>query len=470
MGRFGMPATASSPEQFADLRTQLRGELVVPGDGSYDTTRKLWNGFFDRRPEAIVRCRDTADVVAAVRFARRAKLPLTVRGGGHGVAGSAAMDGALMIDLSLMRAVSVDPDRHTVWAQGGATWGDVDHASQFYGLAVPGGFVSTTGVGGFTLGGGIAWTSRKLGLACDALEEVEVVLADGRVVRSSSSNYPDLFWALRGAGSNFGVATAFTFRGQPVGPTVYGGFRVFPADRARSVLRLVADIYDRTPEELNLLVALTTVPPAPMFPPELHGKKVAIAACCFLGKLEDGPRAARELLELPGAVVDHVGPLPYLALQSAFDAGQPAGDLNYWKSAYVASLPDRAIDTLLDRFEHVTSPMTELHFQYFGGAASRISENDTAVGNRSAPFLFNLIGKWKDPRENDRHIRYIRELWYALQPFSTGGVYVNFLTEQTSELTRASFGAEVYARLARVKREFDPDNLFRGSHNIPPAP
>jgi hypothetical protein len=464
-----MPGVATQ-DRFAGLRQQLRGELVLPDDAAYDTVRRLWNGLFDRRPAAIVRCRDTSDVVAALNFARTSKLVVSVRGGGHGVSGSAAVDAGLMIDLSPMRAINVDSDHRTVWVQGGATWGDVDHASQLYGLAVPGGFVSTTGVGGFTLGGGIAWTSRGLGLACDALEEVEIVLADGRVVRASNSSHPDLFWALRGGGGNFGIATSFLFRGQRVGPTVYGGFRVFPADRARSVLRLVADLYPRTPQEFNALVGLTTIPPAPMFPPELHGKRVAIVACCYLGKVEDGPEVARELLELPGAVVDHMGPIPYLSLQTAFDAGQPAGDLNYWKSTYVSSLPEPAIDALLDRFERVTSPMMELHFQYFGGAASRISAKDSAIGNRSAPFLFNLIGKWKDPRENDLHIRYIRDLWDALQPFSTGGVYANFLTEQTPELTRASFGVENYARLARVKRELDPDNIFHGSHNILPAP
>jgi FAD binding domain/Berberine and berberine like len=469
VGGFEMSG-ASTQSRFAGLRQQLLGELVLPEDAAYDSVRRLWNGLFDRRPEAIARCRDTSDVVAALRFAREAQIPVSVRGGGHGVSGSAAVDHGLMIDLSLMRAVSVDPVRQTVWVQGGATWGGVDHASQLFGLAVPGGFVSTTGVGGFTLGGGIAWTSRGLGLACDALEEVEVVLADGRVVRASSSSHPDLFWALRGGGGNFGIATSFLFRGQRVGPTVYGGFRVFPVDRARSVLRLVADLYSKTPPEFNALVGLTTIPPAPMFPPELHGRKVAIAACCFLGKIEDGPTVARELLDLPGAVVDHVGPLPYLTLQTAFDAGQPAGDMNYWKSTYAASLPEQAIEVLLERFERVTSPATELHFQYFGGAASRISAEDSAIGNRSAPFLFNLIGKWKDPRENDLHIRYIRDLWDALQPFATGGVYANFLTDQTLELTRASFGAENHARLARVKREFDPDNIFRGSHNILPAP
>ncbi len=454
---------------FDPLRLQLRGELILPGDASYDSARRLWNGAFDRRPAAIVRCRDVADVVACVKFAREQSVTATVRGGGHGVAGSAIRDGALVVDLSTMRAVSVDPSAGSVWVQGGATWGDVDHATQLHGLAVPGGFVSTTGVGGFTLGGGIAWTSRKLGLACDNLVEAEMVTATGEVVKASPKRNSDLYWALRGGGGNFGVVTAFRFRGQRVGPTVYGGFRIFPKEPARDLLRLASSLYRRTPEEFNLLLALLTAPPAPFIPESMHGRPIVVAACCYLGPLAKGPKVAKPLLDFPGAVVSQMGPMPYLALQSAFDPLEPAGKHNYWKSSYHSDLPDAAIDVVLDAWARVPSSLTQIHFQYFGGAASRVSAARSAVGNRSAPFLFNLVGKWEPNADREANVRFVRELWEALQPFSTGGVYLNFLSEQTTELTRASFGKEILARLVRVKRKYDPDNFFQASHPIAPS-
>ncbi len=463
-----MAANAPPPGPYEAFRAQLRGELLLPGDPAYDTARRLWNGLFDRRPRAIVRCRDVADVVAAVRFAQSQSIPLTVRAGGHGVAGTAVEDGALMIDLSPMRAVQVDPKRRTVWAQGGATWGDVDHATQHFGLAVPGGFVSTTGVGGFTLGGGIAWTSRKLGLACDSLLEAEVVTAKGEVLTANRTQHPDLWWALRGGGGNFGVVTSFKFRGQKVGPTVYGGFRMFPAERAPELLRLIASLYPRSPPELNALVVLSTAPPAPFVPEAMRGQRMAVLAFCYLGRVARGPKVAKEIRDLPGAFFEHVGPMPYVALQTAFDALQPAGMHNYWKSVYAAAFPDAAVDLLVERFAKIPSPLSELHLQYFGGEASKVSGIDSAVGHRGASFLLNLIGKWEPNGDRETNVRYIRELWEALQPFSTGGVYVNFLTDNSPEMTRASYGPEIFERLARVKAEYDPGNVFRGSHPIVP--
>ncbi len=465
-----MTGSGGTLEKLDSLRSGLRGELVLPSDAPYDSMRRVWNGAIDRRPAVIVRCRDEADVVACVKFSRERGVRIAVRGGGHGVAGSAVLDDGLVIDLSLMRAVHVEPETSRVWVQGGAVWGDVDHATQLYGLAIPGGFVSTTGVGGFTLGGGIAWTSRKLGLACDSLVGAEVVTAEGRVIRTSATERSDLLWALRGGGGNFGVVTSFSFRAQPMGPMVYGGFRIFPGDRAREVLHLVADMYRSTPEEFNVLAVLTTAPPAPFVPSDLHGRPIVVVAMCFIGGVTGGPAAAGELLALSGAAVDHVGPIPYVALQSAFDPMNPPGLLNYWKSAYADHLAEGAIDAVVDRFAKVPSLLTELHFQYFGGAVSRISAHESAVGHRSSPFLFNLVGKWTDPRESERNTSYIRELWEALRPFSTGGVYRNFLTDQTTDLTRAAYGGQIYAKLAQVKRQYDPENIFRGSHNVLPAP
>lgn len=464
-----MPAVESTPERFQPLKAKLRGELFLPEDPGYDSARRLWNGAFDRRPVAVVRCHDTADVVASVTFAREQGLDLTVKGGGHGVAGSAVADGALLIDLSAMRGVDVDPGRRLVRVQGGATWGDVDHATQLHGLAVPGGFVSTTGVGGFTLGGGIAWTSRKLGLACDSLLGAEVVTAQGNVLRASARENADLFWGLRGGGGSFGAVTSFVFRGQRVGPMVYGGARMYPRERARELLRLAADLYERTPEAFNLLIALVTAPEAPFIPKEFQGQRVVVASCCYLGPPERGPTHAKELLAVPGAFVDMLGPMPYVALQSAFDPLQPPGFHNYWKSAYAAGLPDPAIDLLLTRWATVPSPLTEIHFQYFGGAVSRVAKLATAVGNRTAPFLFNLIGKWAPGDDRERNVRFIRDLWEALRPYSTGGVYANFLTDQSDGLTEASVGTKNLGRLRAVKRRYDPKNVFRGSHPVVPA-
>ncbi len=458
---------ASPPETsslYDGLRSQLRGSVLLPNDGGYSEATRLWNAAIERHPAAIARCRDVADVVATIRFARAHQLPISVRGGGHGVSGSALVEDGLVVDLSLMRAVLVDPDHRRVWAQGGALWGDVDHASQLYGLAVPGGFVSTTGVGGFTLGGGIAWTSRKLGLACDRLFEAEVVTANGEVLHVTEKNHPDLLWGLRGAGSQFGVVTAFGFEAQPVGPIVYGGLKIFPESSARTVLRLVADMYRESPEELNLLAVLTTAPAAPFIPPDLQGKRIAAVACCFIGPPEEGPRAARRLLELPNGVVEQIGPVPYSSLQSAFDAGNPAGHLNYWKSTYAEAITDAAIETVVHQFARVPSPLSELHLQYFGGAVSRIAAGRSAIGNRQSPFLFNLIGKWAQPSESNRNIAWVRETWDALQPHSTGGTYVNFLSDQSPTAVRAAYGEDVLRRLRSVKTRYDPENIFKGSH------
>lgn len=456
-------------DRFQELRTQIRGQLIVPGSAEYDPARKLWNGLIDKRPAVIARCRDETDVSACVKYARQHKMPLAVRGGGHSVAGASTVDDGLVIDLSEMRAVHVDSASGTVWVQGGALWGDVDHATQFHGLVVPGGFVSTTGVGGFTLGGGIAWTSRKLGLACDALVSAEVVTAEGELRTASAHENADLLWALRGAGGNFGVVTSMTFRAQPLGPIVYGGFRIFPASQARRVVRLVADLYDRTPEEFNALVVLTTAPPAPFIPPAVHGAEVAVVAFCYLGPPEHGPKVCEELLAIPEPIFEQVGPLPYVALQAAFDPLNPPGLLNYWKSLTADGLPEAALDVLLGLRAKAPSPLTELHFQYFGGAASRVAGQDSPTANRGARFLYNLIGKWTDPATTAANTAFIRDAWQALRPHSTGGIYVNFLTDRSPELARSTYGPEGHARLVEIKRRYDPENLFRGTLNIPPG-
>ncbi|HTT44920.1 MAG TPA: FAD-binding oxidoreductase [Thermoplasmata archaeon] len=418
----------------------------------------------------VVRCRDTADIVAAVKFARSHRMPLVAKGGGHSISGASTIDGGMLVDLSLMRGVAVDLSRKTVTVQGGALWGDVDHATQLHGLAVPGGFVSTTGVAGFTLGGGIAWTSRKLGLACDNLISAELVNASGEVLEVSAKNHPDLFWALRGAGSSFGIVSTFRFRLQRVGPLVYGGMRGFPGDRAGEILRLVADLYERTPPELNVLAVLTTAPPAPFVPQAFHGKPVVVVGCCYFGPVRRGPRATKEICDIPGAVVDQVGPLPYVALQSAFDALNPFGLRNYWKSTFLPSLSEEAIQTVVERYQRIPSPMSEIHFQYGGGAIGKVPDDQSVIGNRSVPYLFNLIAKWTDPGTDQTNVAYVRDLWSSLQKFSTGGVYSNFNTDLDEKSSRGAFGDANLLRLAQLKRVYDPDQVFTGNQKILPAP
>jgi FAD/FMN-containing dehydrogenase len=418
----------------------------------------------------VVRCRDTADIVAAVKFARSHRIPLVAKSGGHSISGASTIEGGMLVDLSPMRGVTVDLSRKTVTVQGGALWGDVDHATQLHGLAVPGGFVSTTGVAGFTLGGGIAWTSRKLGLACDNLISAELVTASGEVLEVSEKNHPDLFWALRGAGSSFGIVSTFKFHLQRVGPVVYGGMRGFPGDRAEQILRLVAEMYGRTPPELNVLAILTTAPPAPFIPEAFHGKPVVVVACCYFGPVRRGPRATKEIRDIPGAIVDHVGPLPYVALQGAFDALNPPGLRNYWKSTFLPSLTDDAMRAVVERYRRIPSPMSEIHFQYGGGAIGKVPEDQSVIGHRSVPYIFNLIGKWTNPAEDQTNIAYVRDLWDALQKYSTGGIYSNFNTDLDEQSSRAAFGVANLQRLAQLKRTFDPDQVFAGNQKISPAP
>lgn len=463
------PSGAPSNDPYADLRPQLRGTVSLPGDPEFEVSRKVYNGMFDRTPTLVVRCRDTADIVAALKFARSHRMPLVAKGGGHSISGASTIDGGMLVDLSPMRGVTVDLSRKIVTVQGGALWGDVDHATQLHGLAVPGGFVSTTGVAGFTLGGGIAWTSRKLGLACDSLISAELVTASGEVLEVSAKNHSDLFWALRGAGSSFGIVSTFKFRLQRVGPVVYGGMRGFPGNRAGEILRLVADLYGRTPPELNLLAVLTTAPPAPFIPEAFHGKPAVVLACCYFGPVRQGPRATKEIREIPGAIVDHVGPLPYVALQSAFDALNPPGLRNYWKSTFLPSLSDEAIRTVVERYERIPSPLSEIHFQYGGGAIGKVPDDQSVIGNRSVPYIFNLIAKWADPATDQTNIAYVRDLWDSLQKFSTGGVYSNFNTDLDEKSARAAFGQANLNRLAQLKRAYDPDQILTGNQKVSPA-
>jgi hypothetical protein len=458
------------PDVVQAFAATIRGRVLAPDDEGYDDARAIWNGLIDRRPALIVQCSGAADVVDAVNFARENGLLLSVKAGGHNVAGNAVNDGGLVIDLSGMRGVHVDPSTQTVRVQGGATLGDLDRETQLFGLAVPAGVVSTTGVAGLTLHGGTGHLRRKYGLSIDSLLSVDIVTADGRIRTASATDNDDLFWAVRGAGSNFGVVTSFEFRAQPVGPTVMVGAIFYPADDAGQLLRAWRDYVSTAPDELSSIVLLWSLPPGEPFPVEHHGKPVVVVAGCYSGSIEDGEPIVQPLRDLGEPLIDLSGPWPWLGLQSGFDALFPKGGFYYWKSRSLAELTDDAIDLIADFGAHRPSPLSDIVIWHQGGAMSRVPENDTAYGGRDAAFLVTGEASWDDPALTDNAIGWGRAFWSALGHHSTGGLYLNFagLGEEKEELVKAGYGAN-YERLAALKAKYDPENLFRMNLNISPG-
>jgi FAD/FMN-containing dehydrogenase len=462
--------TTLDPEATNAFAAGVRGAVVRPGDPDYDDARAIWNGLIDRRPALIVQCSGAADVVDAVNFAREQNLLLSINGGGHNVAGNAVNDGGLVIDLSRMRGVHVDPKTKTVRAQGGATWGDTDRETQLFGLAVPGGVVSTTGIAGLTLHGGVGHLRRKYGLSIDSLLSVDIVTADGELRRASATEHEDLFWAVRGAGSNFGVVTSFEFQGHPVGPMVMVGAVFYALDDGPAALRGWRDYMASAPEELSSVCLWWSVPPGEPFPPEHHGKPVLVVAGVYAGSVEEGERVVQPLRELAEPLIDVSGPWPWLGLQSGFDALFPKGAFYYWKSRALGELPDEAIDELADWAARRPSPLTDLTVWHNGGAMSRVGEADTAYAGRGAPFLVTGEVSWSDAAQSDDAISYGRAFWEAMGKYSTGGLYLNFpgFGEEKEALVRAGYG-DNYERLAELKAKYDPTNLFRMNLNITPA-
>ena len=460
---------AIDPKALQNFEAGVRGTILRPGDAGYDDARAIWNGLIDRRPALIVQCTGTADVVDAVNFARDQDLLLSIKGGGHNVAGNAVNDGGLVIDLSRMRGVHVDAARRTVRAQGGATWGDCDRETQLFGLAIPGGVVSTTGIAGLTLHGGVGHLRRKYGLSIDNLLSVEIVTADGQLSTASATENDDLFWAVRGAGSNFGVVTSFQFQAHPVGPVVMVGAVFYPAAQGSALLPAWRDCMSEAPEELSSLAFFWTVPPAEPFPPEHHGKPVFIVAAVYSGSVEDGEPVVQPLRELGEPLIDLSGPWPWLGLQSGFDELFPNGQYRYWKSRALAELTQEAIDDVADWATRRPSPLTDITIWHHGGAMARVGETETAYAGRDAPFLVTGEASWEDPGQNDEAIAWGREFWDAMGKHSTGGLYLNFpgLGEEKEALVRAGYGAN-YERLAELKTKYDPNNLFRMNLNIPP--
>ena len=461
-------ASAVDETAVAAFKASLRGDLIRPGEANYDEARQVYNGMIDKRPAFIARCVDAADVIAAVNFGRDHNLLIAVRGGGHNGAGLGICDEGLVIDLTRMRGIQVDPVRREVRVEGGCVWGDVDHATHPFGLAVPTGFISTTGVGGLTLGGGVGYLTRKYGLTIDNLLGVDMVLADGSFVTANEKENADLFWAVRGGGGNFGVVTSFLFRGDPVGPTVYGGPIFWPLEHADKVMRFWRDLILSGPEDLNGWFGFHTVPPVEMFPQEHHLKKMAVVTWCYTGDLEKAAQVFKPIREIAPAAMDFAGPIPLPALQSMFDGLYPPGLQWYWNADLVTDLSDETIDLHIQYAQQLPSVHSTMHLYPINGAAHGVGKNDTAWNYREANFVQVIVGVDPDPANNPRTIAWSKEYWRKLHPYSAGGAYVNMMMDEGQERVMAAY-RDNYARLAQIKAKYDPQNLFRMNQNIKPA-
>jgi FAD/FMN-containing dehydrogenase len=459
--------TATGSELVSDeLRAVFRGELIEPGDERYDDARSVYNGMIDRRPRLIAQVADTTDVIAAVGLARETGIPLAVRGGGHNAGGLGVWDDAIVVDLSTRRAVHVDPAKQTIRVEGGATWGDVDHAAYPFGLSVPSGFISTTGVAGLTLGGGIGYLTRQYGFTIDSLLSADLVLADGSAVTASAAEHPDLFWAIRGGGGNFGVVTSFEFRGRPVRDVV-GGPMLFALDRAPEVLRTWDRFIAQAPPELNGWFGFLTVPPVDPFPPELQLQKVAGIVWCYNGPPERADELLAPMRELQ-PVLDGVQQMPFWMLQSAFDDLYPKGLQWYWRTDFVDELTDDAIAIHMEHAPNLPTMHSTMHLYPIDGAAHAVGTGDTALSYRDARFGQVIVGVDPDPANNERMTAWAKAYHDDLHPHSAGGGYVNMMMhDEGPDRVRASY-RDNYDRLVEVKRRYDPDNLFRVNQNIVP--
>jgi FAD/FMN-containing dehydrogenase len=444
-------------------------ELLHPGDERYDDARRVWNGAIDRRPAVIACCTSAEDVSTALRKARERDLRVAVRGGGHGIAGHAVCDGGLVVDLSPMREIVVDPQARTARAGGGVLWGELDAATQQHGLATVGGIVTHTGIAGLTLGGGIGWLMRRHGATVDNLLAAEVVTAGGEVVRASQREHPDLFWALRGGGGNFGIVTSFEYRLHPVGPAVLAGPVYHALEDAPDVLRFYRDFVADAPDELTTIINLRQAPPLAFLPEHVHGRPVLAVAVCYAGPIDRGKEVVRPLRAFGRPLVDAIAPRPYVELQQLFNPTVPHGWHYYWRSWEVPPLGDAAIDTLVEQTARITSPRSYVIVFGLGGAVARVPEQDTAYAQRDAAHNVNINAVWLpgDP-DSDRHVRWARECFDALGPVAAGRAYVNFLADEGQERVKAAYGAAKYARLVDVKRRYDPENVFRLNQNIDP--
>jgi FAD/FMN-containing dehydrogenase len=456
-------------DDLDSLRQVIEGEIIRQGDPAYNEARTVWNGAIDRTPAAIVRCAAVSDVVAAVRLARERDLLVSVRGGGHGVGGHAVCDGGLVIDLSPMKAIEVAPSRRTARAEAGVLWGEFDRETQAFGLATTGGVVTHTGIAGLTLGGGIGWLMRKYGATVDNLLSAEVVTAEGDVIRASAKDHPDLFWAIRGGGGNFGIVTSFEYRLHPVGPQVLGGPVFHALEDAPELLRFYRHFIADVPDELTTIFNLRLAPSLPQLPAELHGRPVAMVVVCYAGALTQGEVVLRPLRAFGSPLFDAIEARPYISLQSMFDATVPHGWHYYWKSSELPPLSDRAIETLAEHAAAQTSPLSYCITFHLGGAVSRVGEEETAFSQRDAAHNVNINAVWtEDDEEAERHIEWARRFHDSLEPFACDRVYVNFLGEEGAERVRSAYGDDKYERLTALKEKWDPSNFLRHNQNIEP--
>ncbi len=461
-------ATIPSEKIVREFGNALQGELVLPGDAGYDTGRRVWNGMIDRHPAMIAYCADAGDVIKSVQFAKTHGLLAAVRSGGHNVAGNSVCDGGIVIDLSRMKGIEVNAASRIVRAQAGLTWGELDRATQAYALATTGGIVSRTGIAGLTLGGGIGWLMRKFGVTCDNLLSVNMVTAEGRLVTASAEKNQDLFWGVRGGGGNFGIVTEFVYRLHEVGPAVLAGSVYYPASKCREVLRFYRDYIATIPDELTTMFAYMAASPNPALYKLLNGGPVTAIHVCYTGPMEKGDKVLKPLRQFGPPLLDAIRQMPYVELQSMLDPGAPPYQLNYWKSSHLKSLSDEAIDMLARCSAAITSPLSQVHLQHMGGAVQKTGEDEMAFSHRDALCALNIVTKWAEPRESEKHIQWTRDFEAAMRPFSTGGVYVNFLGEEGEDRVRAAYGPAKYVRLVALKKKYDPTNFFRMNQNIKP--
>ena len=456
-------------ETLNGLKMRLRGPMFTPGDVGYDESRTVWNGMIDKRPAVVVRCLGTADVITCVQFAREHELLLCLKGGGHNIAGLAAADGALMLDMSLMRGVWVDPQRKVARAQAGCLLGDVDRETQVHGLAAVLGFVSLTGIAGLTLGGRFGYLTNRWGWTADNVVGMDVVTADARLVHAGSDENAGLFWGLRGGGGNFGVVTGIDYVLHPVGPEVVGGVVAWPASAAPKVLELYRTLVEKAPPELTLTALMRPAPPAPWLPKDMHGKPIVALLACYSGKPEEGEKAVAPIKSFGNPIGDMLVRRPYTQMQSLLDATQPKGRRNYWKSEYLPRVEPSLCEKLIDHAAKIRSPHSSIGLMHIGGALNSLNDDHSPVGNRDAHYVLNLAGSWEQAGEDRANIEWAREAWHDIKSFSTGGTYINFLTEDEGpERTKAALGKGLQ-RLAEVKARWDPENIFRTNRNIKPV-
>ncbi len=451
------------------LKEKLRGELLTSDSPGYDKVRAIWNAMIDKRPAIIVRCAGAADVMQAVDFARKNDLPISVRGGGHNIAGNAVCDGGIMIDLSPMKSVRISPKDKRAFVEPGATLADFDHEAQAFGLATPLGINSTTGVAGLTLGGGFGWLSRKYGMTVDNLLSADVVTADGKLARASASENPDLFWGIRGGGGNFGIVTSFEFQLHPVGPNLFSGLIVFPFEQAKTVLRKYREFVAHVSDELVVWVVLRKAPPLPFLPAQVHGKEIVVLAVFYAGDPAKAEKLIAPIRSFAKPLGEAVGPQPYVNWQQAFDPLLTPGARNYWKSHNFSTVTDAALDTMIEYASKLPTPQCEIFLGLVGGQASRIPTEQTAYSQRDAEFVLNVHGRWDTASEDQKCISWARAFFDASAPYATGGVYVNFMTQEETARIQAAYKPAVWKRLVEVKIKWDPKNVFHMNQNIKPS-